>query len=52
MSETVYDRVNDFACVKINLASPNDIRSWSFVKMLSSVRYVVSILPYTEYEMK
>jgi len=28
--ENVYDKVNDFGSVKITLASPNDIRSWSF----------------------
>jgi DNA-directed RNA polymerase subunit beta' len=27
---TVYERINDFGSVKITLASPNDIRSWSF----------------------
>jgi len=26
----VYDRINDYGSVKISLASPNDIRSWSF----------------------
>ena len=30
MSENVFDRVNDYGSVKITLASPNDIRSWSF----------------------
>ena len=30
MSELFYDRVNDYGSVKITLASPNDIRSWSF----------------------
>ena len=30
MSENVYDRVNDIGAVKITLAGPNDIRSWSF----------------------
>ena len=30
MAENVYDRVNDYGSVKITLASPNDIRSWSF----------------------
>ncbi len=30
MAEPIYDRVNDYGAVKINLASPNDIRSWSF----------------------
>ena len=41
MSETVYDRVNDFASVKITLASPNDIRSWSFgeVKKPETINY-------------
>jgi DNA-directed RNA polymerase subunit beta' len=27
---TVYERINDFGSVRISLASPNDIRSWSF----------------------
>ncbi|MFN3168190.1 MAG: DNA-directed RNA polymerase subunit beta' [Phycisphaeraceae bacterium] len=41
MSETLYDRVNDYASVKINLASPNDIRSWSFgeVKKPETINY-------------
>ncbi len=41
MAETVYDRVNDFASVKITLASPNDIRSWSFgeVKKPETINY-------------
>ncbi|MBN1816688.1 MAG: DNA-directed RNA polymerase subunit beta', partial [Sedimentisphaerales bacterium] len=26
----MYDRINDYGSVKITLASPNDIRSWSF----------------------
>jgi len=30
MAESVYDRINDYGSVKISLASPNDIRSWSF----------------------
>jgi DNA-directed RNA polymerase subunit beta' len=30
MIETIYDRINDYGSVKISLASPNDIRSWSF----------------------
>ena len=30
MIESIYDRINDYGSVKINLASPNDIRSWSF----------------------
>jgi len=28
--ENLYDKVNDFGSVRITLASPNDIRSWSF----------------------
>jgi len=41
MSESVYDRVNDYASVKITLASPNDIRSWSFgeVKKPETINY-------------
>jgi len=30
MIESIYDRINDYGSVKICLASPNDIRSWSF----------------------
>jgi DNA-directed RNA polymerase subunit beta' len=30
MAESIYDRINDYGSVKITLASPNDIRSWSF----------------------
>ncbi|KKL17540.1 hypothetical protein LCGC14_2484530, partial [marine sediment metagenome] len=30
MVESIYDRINDYSSVKISLASPNDIRSWSF----------------------
>ncbi len=41
MSESIYDRVNDYGCVKIQLASPNDIRSWSFgeVKKPETINY-------------
>ena len=41
MSESVYDRVNDYGSVKITLASPNDIRSWSFgeVKKPETINY-------------
>ncbi|HKQ47679.1 MAG TPA: DNA-directed RNA polymerase subunit beta' [Phycisphaerae bacterium] len=30
MADSIYDRVNDYGAVKISLASPNDIRSWSY----------------------
>ena len=30
MYESIYDRINDYGSVKISLAGPNDIRSWSF----------------------
>ncbi len=30
MNESIYDKINDYGSVKIGLASPNDIRSWSF----------------------
>jgi DNA-directed RNA polymerase subunit beta' len=41
MSESVYDRVNDYGSVKITLASPNDIRAWSFgeVKKPETINY-------------
>jgi DNA-directed RNA polymerase subunit beta' len=41
MAETVYDRVNDFSAVKITLASPNDIRSWSYgeIKKPETINY-------------
>ena len=41
MSESVYDRVNDIGSVKITLAGPNDIRSWSFgeVKKPETINY-------------
>ena len=41
MADMTYDRVNDYAAVKITLASPNDIRSWSFgeVKKPETINY-------------
>ena len=41
MAENVYDRINDFTSVRISLASPNDIRSWSFgeVKKPETINY-------------
>src|ERR671926_704108 len=41
MAEALYDRVNDYGSVKIQLASPNDIRSWSFgeVKKPETINY-------------
>src|SRR3989339_268721 len=30
MFGNIYDRINDYGSVKISLAGPNDIRSWSF----------------------
>jgi DNA-directed RNA polymerase subunit beta' len=41
MAETVYDRVNDFTAVKVTLASPNDIRAWSYgeVKKPETINY-------------
>lgn len=39
--ESVYDRINDYGAVKITLASPNDIRSWSYgeVKKPETINY-------------
>ena len=41
MSEQVFDKVNDFKAAKIGLASPSDIRSWSFgeVKKPETINY-------------
>jgi len=41
MAESAYDRINDYGSVKISLASPNDIRSWSFgeVKKPETINY-------------
>ncbi|MBU0717259.1 MAG: DNA-directed RNA polymerase subunit beta', partial [Planctomycetes bacterium] len=41
MLDSIYDRVNDYSCVHISLASPNDIRSWSFgeVKKPETINY-------------
>ncbi len=41
MADTVYDRINDFSAVRISLASPNDIRAWSFgeVKKPETINY-------------
>ncbi|MCC7351621.1 MAG: DNA-directed RNA polymerase subunit beta' [Phycisphaerales bacterium] len=41
MAENVYDRINDYGSVRIQLASPNDIRSWSFgeVKKPETINY-------------
>jgi DNA-directed RNA polymerase subunit beta' len=40
-AETGYDRVNDYGAIKISLASPHDIRSWSFgeVKKPETINY-------------
>ena len=41
MAESVFDRVNDYGSVRIQIASPNDIRSWSFgeVKKPETINY-------------
>jgi DNA-directed RNA polymerase subunit beta' len=41
MLESMYDCVNDYTRVKISLASPNDIRAWSFgeVKKPETINY-------------
>ena len=41
MVESAYDRINDYGAVKIALASPHDIRSWSFgeVKSPTTINY-------------
>ncbi len=41
VSGNIYDRINDYGSVNIQLASPNDIRSWSFgeVKKPETINY-------------
>ena len=41
VSETTFDRVNDYASVRIGLASPGNIRDWSFgeVKKPETINY-------------
>ena len=41
IGESSYDRINDYAAVKISLARPHDIRSWSFgeVKKPETINY-------------
>ena len=40
-TESMYDRINDYGSVKVTLASPNDIRSWSYgeVKKPETINY-------------
>jgi DNA-directed RNA polymerase subunit beta' len=40
-NEFTYDRINDYAAVKISLAKPNDIRGWSYgeVKKPETINY-------------
>ncbi len=41
IGENAYDRINDYSAVKISLARPHDIRSWSFgeVKKPETINY-------------
>jgi len=41
MVDTLYNRINDYSAVKIRLASPEDIRSWSYgeVKKPETINY-------------
>jgi len=41
MAENVYDRINDYGAVRVTLASPSDIRSWSYgeVKKPETINY-------------
>jgi DNA-directed RNA polymerase subunit beta' len=41
IGEATYDRINDYTAVKISLARPHDIRSWSFgeVKKPETINY-------------
>src|SRR3989304_4060586 len=41
MTDILYEKINEYGRVKISLASPNDIRSWSFgeVKKPETINY-------------
>ena len=41
IGESAYDRINDYASVRISLARPHDIRGWSFgeVKKPETINY-------------
>jgi hypothetical protein len=41
MADSKYDKINDYTSVSISLASPNDIRSWSYgeVKKPETINY-------------
>ena len=41
MPEALYDRINDYSSVRISLASPEDVRSWSYgeVKKPETINY-------------
>jgi len=41
LAENAYEKINDYSSVKITLASPNDIRSWSYgeVKKPETINY-------------
>ena len=41
VGENNYDRINDYASVKISLARPHDIRSWSFGEVKSLKRLTI-----------
>ena len=41
MTDIVYDKINEYSSVKISLASPEEIRSWSYgeVKKPETINY-------------
>ena len=43
--ENSYDRINDYASVKISLARPHDIRSWSFGEVKKPETHQLPHLP-------
>ena len=42
-ADTTYDRINDYASVKISLARPHDIRVWSWAKSKSLKRSTIEL---------
>ena len=41
MADIMYDKINEYSSVKVSLASPEDIRSWSYgeVKKPETINY-------------
>ena len=41
MTDIVYDKINEYSSVKISLASPEEIRSWSYGEVKSRKQLII-----------